>query len=517
MGEMVQTDGVGSDKQMRTNQKIQEIISKNNVLILQMKLDNNLLKKKLDEKMERHELLSNELVNKEKGEKGDIKHVTGKSAVQKLEKLVNKKIWQLNSKQHVKEARKRRLEELKQQHSSHIHTVRTEQDMCSQEEHKQRVLQSSLEEAQMKFEEAEHLTHIYHDIKKEIQGEILTFKSRMETIKAEVERQKQVLIRLRHMQKDVCLSKDEAKAALQRHKLLAERKHHARELLKTKYAKQAEKERDRLDSVTWPKQPQIIWRQSRYDAPEEEEAEKEGDSLEEAFGKLREATGATDTEKVVQFFICQGDTQKRLEHLAAENDMLLQCLKEEQKKLKDELNQIKYSGGARIIQEKKEIEDLTYTLEAELKRRDEAKKWAKELSNRTLNKVRAVLETLVEKLQHISKPKISPLSVRHVPSLEEYVLDLLSSVEKQLMVIMEEFRGKDLATIQKEMKDSKKDYSVLEEIMPPTNVRIKLPMLPGEEMDEEIEDSEEEDPDVLTREQLKRQSQKIVNSKKRRG
>merc|ERR1712136_631755 len=68
----------------------------------------------------------------------------------------------------------------------------------------------------------------------------------------------------------------------------------------------------------------------------EEEQEKKITSYEEAFLRIKEATGVSGTQEVVARFRSQGDTQQHLEDLKKENLKQLQRLQEERVKLQDE-------------------------------------------------------------------------------------------------------------------------------------------------------------------------------------
>ena len=60
-----------------------------------------------------------------------------------------------------------------------------------------------------------------------------------------------------------------------------------------------------------------------------EEQEKKISTYEEAMAKIKDATGVSDIQEVVQRFLSQGDTQKHLEQLKINNDKMLVRLKEE--------------------------------------------------------------------------------------------------------------------------------------------------------------------------------------------
>ncbi|XP_028648964.1 uncharacterized protein LOC114645260 isoform X1 [Erpetoichthys calabaricus] len=393
MSELQETEHL-PDQPMRTAEQIQSIIRKNNILILQMKLHNNMLKKKLETKLE--------------------------AAVQKLEEQVNKKIEQMSVQSHYREVLKCRLEEMKQHHGSHIHMGQTEQETCQQKEQKPLELQSSLEKAHMKYEEAQQLTLIYLDIKKDLQGEILNFKSCLESMKVAVERQRLVVNKLKHIERDLCMAKEEAKAALQTQKDLTNTTHHLRELHRDNYdMEEREKDRERLESpmLLAKHGPEVLEGETLCEAPAETATEITATDCNDIFQKFEDPSTDNEPENVVQLFISQSDTLQQLEHLASKNNTFLECLKEEQRRIKEELNQIRYIENSRLTREHQDLEELIVQLRAIEKRRDDAGNRANELSS-IHDKVRTVLENLDSKLQVISTKVKRVKKMTKMPSLQ---------------------------------------------------------------------------------------------------
>ncbi|XP_051778360.1 uncharacterized protein LOC114645260 isoform X2 [Erpetoichthys calabaricus] len=351
MSELQETEHL-PDQPMRTAEQIQSIIRKNNILILQMKLHNNMLKKKLETKLE--------------------------AAVQKLEEQVNKKIEQMSVQSHYREVLKCRLEEMKQHHGSHIHMGQTEQETCQQKEQKPLELQSSLEKAHMKYEEAQQLTLIYLDIKKDLQ------------------------------------------AALQTQKDLTNTTHHLRELHRDNYdMEEREKDRERLESpmLLAKHGPEVLEGETLCEAPAETATEITATDCNDIFQKFEDPSTDNEPENVVQLFISQSDTLQQLEHLASKNNTFLECLKEEQRRIKEELNQIRYIENSRLTREHQDLEELIVQLRAIEKRRDDAGNRANELSS-IHDKVRTVLENLDSKLQVISTKVKRVKKMTKMPSLQ---------------------------------------------------------------------------------------------------
>ena len=71
-------------------------------------------------------------------------------------------------------------------------------------------------------------------------------------------------------------------------------------------------------------------------------------SYEEALAKIKDATGVSNIQEVVDRFLNQGNTKKHLEQLQEENTHQLACLKEDKEKLQAQFEDMKYSGEAKM-------------------------------------------------------------------------------------------------------------------------------------------------------------------------
>ena len=71
-------------------------------------------------------------------------------------------------------------------------------------------------------------------------------------------------------------------------------------------------------------------------------------NYEEALAKIKDATGVSNIQEVVDRFLNQGNTKKHLEQLKEENSLQLVRLKEEKEKLQAQFEDMKYSGEAKM-------------------------------------------------------------------------------------------------------------------------------------------------------------------------
>uniref|UniRef100_A0A674DZK2 Outer dynein arm docking complex subunit 3 n=1 Tax=Salmo trutta TaxID=8032 RepID=A0A674DZK2_SALTR len=493
----------------------QSSIKKNRNSILQLRQENKRLHKKLangDEQVIKEAFQSRGM------EKAAFRNMSGKAALKVLDQKVCDKMKKLNALKHTTQTYRRRLEDLQTLYQSmKLENRGPERDTERRNEEAKslRVLENRLEKAQLKCQEAEHIMRGYLKLKAHLQEESLTFQSQLDKLEAEILRQRQELKDLQVMNSDALLSKDTAKAELQRQEEQMYRERKDRECILTRYKKEAEDRKAQAERVERraqraAMQPDELSSDAQRSATGLGEEERAISTFEEAFRRIKEATGVTDTREVVERFISQGDTQQHLEDLKKENQVTLLQLKEDRDRLQEHFQDIKYSGETKLSSGQQMLEDCKRHLQAEQGRRDAAKERLDWLT-RTLNTVRAGVEHLSDKLQHI---KLGP-EPQLPPGSEEYVVELLSQSEQKLLLLQEELQGKDLAAVMKEMEEEEFHASI-EGKLPHCNTRIKLPEAQRQDPYDEEEESGDDEGDIITRAILKHQSQLIIDSKTKR-
>lgn len=79
----------------------------------------------------------------------------------------------------------------------------------------------------------------------------------------------------------------------------------------------------------------------------QEDQEAKITSFEEALAKIKDATGVSDIQEVVDRFLNQGNTRRHLEQLQEENSRQLARLREDRERLQATFEDMKYSGRPR--------------------------------------------------------------------------------------------------------------------------------------------------------------------------
>ncbi|XP_056426382.1 outer dynein arm-docking complex subunit 3 isoform X2 [Hyla sarda] len=496
-------------------------VQKNWETIQFLRQENKKLHKKLADALAGDEKVIKEAFHSHVVEKAAMRSKSGQAAVQIMDQKLCDKIKRLNALHHQTEVRRKRLEELQtiyKQNAAGEQEKPEKDGELAQEERTLRLLENRLEKAQLKLQESEHIYSVYQKLKDHMQEESLTFQSQLDLLEAEILRQRNELKDLQMMNKDAVMSRDAARAELQRQEEEFHRERRERERILQEYKRQAEERRmyaeraeRRAQRVTLPGEDTTTDIQLVSNVHEEEKAIQ---SYQEAFHRIKEATGVTDTQEVVRRFIAQGETHKHLEELKSENERTLVRLKEEKERLQDAFQELKYSGEAKLSSGQQVLEELQAHLQKEEKRRDKYKEEMEKMT-KILVASKAGVEHLATKVQHIKVPR-SHFPAKDPSSLtDEHILDLLDITDQKLLKLLEELDDQNIEEILRQMEEEEFQASI-EGKLPAFNVRIPLPAQAKQDTFDDDDDSGEDEGDVVTRASLKKQSQQIIESKTKR-
>ncbi|KAK5866439.1 hypothetical protein PBY51_020630 [Eleginops maclovinus] len=503
----------------------QSTIKKNRETIRHLRQDNKRLCRKMAEVNAGDETIIKGAFQNRGLEKDGYRNMSGKAALTTLDQRVLSKTKRLNALKHNTQMYQRRLDELKKEYqrrkpegssgavSADARARKKEEDAM-----KLRALENSLEKTQFKCKEAENIMINYQKLKSHLQDESLTFQGQLDSLEAEILKHREELHDMQIMNNNAQLSKEAAKADLQQLEECLYKERKDRERIIASYRKKVEERKAQAEKIDrraqrTAMQPDELSSEAQRSSPRiGGEEEKVISTFEEAFRRIKEATGVTDIQEIVERFISQKETHQHLEKLKGENETVLQELKEQKELLDQRFQDMKYSGEAQLSSDRQMLEDCELQLQAQQQRCD-ADKERLEWLVKALSTVRAGVEHLADKLQHITLSEDTVAEVS--PDSDEFVLELMTQCELKLKVLHEELHGKDLSAIMKEMEEEE-FYVRIEGKLPEYNTRVKLPEDQRLDLFNDEDDSEEDEADVISREALKRQSQMIIESKSKK-
>lgn len=501
----------------------QSTIKKNRESIRQLRQENKGLCRKMAEANAGDEKIIKVAFHNRGLEKDAYRNMSGKAALTTLDQRVLSKMKRLNAVKHTTQTHQCRLDQLKTEYqrmrpegrggapSADVRTRKKEEDAMNL-----RALENSLEKSQFKCKEAENIMINYQKVKSHLQEESLTFQGQLDGLEADILKHRDELHSMQVMNNSAQLSKEDAKVELQQQEELLYKERKERERIIASYRKKVEERKaqaEKSDRRRTTIQPDELSSEAQRSSPRlGGEEEKAISTFEEAFRQIKEATGVTDTQEIVERFISQKETHQHLEKLKGENEEALQQLKEQKELLNQQFQHLKYSGEAKLSSDKQMLEERELLLQAQQQRCDEGRERLEWLV-KALGTVRAGVEHLTDKLQHIALSEDTGAEVS--PDSDEFVLELMTQCELRLRFLHGELKGKDFTATLKEMEEE--EFCVrIEGKLPAHNTRVKLSEVQRLDLFNDEDDSEEDEADVISREALKRQSQLIIDSRSKK-
>ncbi|CAK0898960.1 unnamed protein product [Prorocentrum cordatum] len=387
-----------------------------------------------------------------------------------------------------------------------------------------RVLENRLDKATIKYNEAMSIRKTYEAIVKRLREERIGFDNQLEgierTLKAK-ERDYEELLLLSH---DAYHAKEMAQAELHRFEqgVMEERNQRDKEVQEKKaLVEQRVSMNKRLEQrEKYLKSQQDLDKAGERQLKEmsatsdltagissdyaQEERQKLMD-YEEAFHQIKESTGVTDVNEVIQKFLTQEDTQKNLSNLTKENQATIDRLTEDSRRLRLQVEELKFSSGGNVGR-RQAIDDFETHL-AEATEKFDRNKGKFERMAKIRTDTKAGIDHLAEKLVPI---KLQDEQVWELS--DETVEEVLQVCEHKISKLM------SLTTMDENLSKKMLDEDRYEEKMMSQSVaRIKLA-----DKEEEAEDDEDDfdgaqgadDEDIPHRKQVKGKSEQILEKQK---
>ncbi|KAL7690338.1 hypothetical protein Plhal304r1_c012g0045711 [Plasmopara halstedii] len=316
------------------------------------------------------------------------------------------------------------LEELKDEVKDLVLETKKPSLEDTPETRKIRMLENRLDKAMIKFNEAQSIRKTYEQIVKRLKDERIGFDNQLAAIERALAAKQHDYNELLLLSADATHSRDAVLLELEKARIQHEdeKRHHEKELRdKQHYVKIRLNISSRLDKRERLKGAVITKElgelspegESQLEAPlkstitqqrssEEEKKEHRSkiDIFENAFRKIKEATGVSDVNEVIQKITSQESTTDSLMNLLKENQARLERLQDEHGGLKAHVEELKYSGSNGGGHRRKLVDDLEQKLSLASIKLEQAKLKYERLA-RILIGVKAGVEHLVDKMESI--------------------------------------------------------------------------------------------------------------------
>ncbi|XP_034043332.1 coiled-coil domain-containing protein 151 [Thalassophryne amazonica] len=487
------------------------IMQKNTESIQRLKQNNSMLYRKLAGAKAGHAHIIKAVFQDRGTEKEAYRNMTLKEAITALDQSVQTKKKRLNAMKHITQTLERQWDELQKEYQrrkrvcSEAPSTDTRARKHEEDEMTIRDLENHLEKTQLKCKQAENITATYLTLKRQMQEESVTYKGQLDSLEADLQKHREELSNVKAMYKNAQLTKNAAKAELQQQEKRLYKNHKEREQVIASYRKV---EKNKIQTVSI--EPNDLSRElHRSITRMSEEEDEHSSAYEEAYRRLKEITGVTSIQELEEQFTSQQEAGEHLEKIKSENEKILLELKEQELQLNKEFQEMKNSGEGKSLSMQQVQEERKQLLKSVQLRYDTARGRVEHLV-KTVNAVRAAVEHLADKLQHITLSEEDAVS-QESPESGEDVVELLKQCQLKIKLMEKELKGNDLSPIMKEIKEDE-FHAKVEEKLPSHSVHVKLPEDPRVDQDEHGAAIEDKEVDLISREELKRQSQLIAES-----
>eukprot|EP00743_Colponemidia_sp_Colp-15_P001495 GILK01001635.1.p1 GENE.GILK01001635.1~~GILK01001635.1.p1 ORF type:complete len:555 (-),score=144.99 GILK01001635.1:170-1834(-) len=401
-----------------------------------------------------------------------------------------------------------------------------------------RQLENRLDKAMIKYNEAQSIRKTYEQIVKRLKEERVGFDNQLSAIEKTLKAKEHDYEELLLLSHDANHAKEMAQTELARFEaqVAEERRQREKEVHERKLLVQAraemnqkmeQKEKQKKDKEDEDKPESrakntanvSTFQQAIQQNVLESEKQKIQD-YEEAFRRIKEATGVSDVNEVIQKFLTQEDTQNNLMELTKENQGRIEMLNDEKLSLKARVEEIKYSGSGNMGR-RQIVDDFEAHL-TEATNKCERNRLKYERVAKILINVKAGIDHLNDKLETIKLD-----NVPNIAMTDETIVEVLTQAEQKLLSVLVAMNAVIPAY---EPPAQMSDYESADE-QPPSpsrqpaatgassgtgnNVRIRLPE--GEERESEDDELEEElDEDVPNRRSVKYSSQAMLDKQQKK-
>ena len=414
---------------------------------------------------------------------------------------------------HANMEKRRELEKL----TDRLQDLSKEAQMPSAEDNQTmreiRALETRLQKAVAKYEDAYEVRRTYEQIVKRLKEERIGFSNQLEARELTLAAKEGDYEELLLMSHDANQSKEMAKQELSKFEALVseERKLREKELAERRALVQKKqeinadlerREKARKEAMLMPNasddgaKHKGSSQHSITEADIEEEQEKIA-SYEAAFREIKEATGVADVNEVIQKFITQEETHKNLLAMTKESQAKIEALTEQKHAVQERVQRLKYAATS--------DDPSPASSSAEEGKKTERQRVKYERLTKVLVAVKAGIQHLAERLEGV-KIDDPPLVLT-----DDNMIEVLMQCEQRLKIVLDAIRQEEAALVSDVGEAALHKPSLLPQDPPViNNYRVKdLEAAEDQPSEEEFEEDLEEE--VVDRDALKKQSGTILD------
>ncbi|XP_060071927.1 outer dynein arm-docking complex subunit 3-like [Ylistrum balloti] len=415
----------------------------------------------------------------------------------------------LNDLKYQRNQREERLSELCVT-AKHTKTV-SYTDYNVDREREIRRLQNEMDKARIKYEAARNISRRYEEIMMHMQEEVRNYPARLDLLEQIVGDASSELAVLHQMNEKAIKTSEESRKDLhvmEREMYQAKR---ARDMQLNETRKEVERRKETSERAEKRAKVNLIadttdTKAARLQLEKAERQEKILE-LEMGFEKIKSAINVSDIDDVVMRVLNQEETTRRIKAQEKEKLRNKKELLREKYKLNKIFEEVKFTSERQLARARQILDDVEDNMAEKEKCREKTYDTLL-TSDSLLLDIQSGIATLNEKLKDV---KLKPPF--HNFTTGDPVKDLLNCSRKldrlQTELVMQ---GGDGTTPR---VDFNKLHEFLESRLPPSNIRIKVDVDDGSDEDDFHFDHDQENEGLLSREDIKRLGQEMLNSKLR--
>lgn len=315
-----------------------------------------------------------------------------------------------------------------------------------------RVLENRLDKAMIKYNEAQSIRKTYEQIVKRLKEERVGYDNQLAAIERSLKGKEHDFEELLLLSHDARNAKENAEADLRRYEaqITVERMMRDREVHDKKEAVQQrvemtqkleleERKRNNADATEANRFLSRISASIANEAFSQQKIEEEKQKIQDyeyAFRRIKEATGVSDVNEVIQKFTTQEDTAKNLEELGREHQSKLEALSNQKVELKRIVDQMKYAAGENMS--RKQVDEMDNKVSGSMVRQEKCKGKFERIVQILIN-VKAGVEHLSERLENI---RIEGQG--NIPVTDENIIEALEQCKAKLERVYAETKNSEI-------------------------------------------------------------------------
>jgi hypothetical protein len=315
-----------------------------------------------------------------------------------------------------------------------------------------RVLENRLDKAMIKYNEAQSIRKTYEQIVKRLKEERVGFDNQLAAIERSLKGKEHDYEELLLLSHDANHAKEMSEAELRRteaqitvermmrEKEIQDKKSEVKSRVETTQQLEAEERRRKMSSegASQTQFSQLSLQLSRDNLNQRQTEEDRVKILgyEEAFRRIKESTGVSDVNEVIQKFTTQGDTLHNLEDLRRDNQRKLDELTRMKADLKQEVDALRFSAGEALT--RKQVDEIEHEV-SQVEQAYEKNRAKYDRLAKILLDMKAGSEHLCEKLEAVQDVHFSNIAVT-----EDNLNDVLRQCEASLSKIYKEVKRSEV-------------------------------------------------------------------------